>query len=353
MCGDTGTPRRGSKTPCSPVGTPRPPVTSRPSLPGNLIRAEPPTCWAYAKRRGRAREADSAWALIPPDSPFRGRAVASRMDLLIEQGRLADAEHLIERACEMSGYEASALRMLLIPIFIQEGREKEAERLIESRWQSLKAKGEGASEQAINLARLHMELRWNVPPTDAIRAYLDQAGKSEPKDDRIWLGRANLAIRVGSFDEAARWVNACLGLRPDDQSVWRARLDWAMSTGRSAEAQTALKHLPSQPTTPAELHRLSAWLAGACGDMKSQRRELAALIAEAPEDFEALERLESLEKTDAAKTGVIESRHRRDEIESAGPDTGSSIGAINPPATPRKWPAWQHGWATTSKRSSF
>ena len=56
--------------------------------------------------------------------------------------------------------------MLLIPTLVQEGRAEEAQRLIESRWRSLDAKGEGASEQAINLARLHMELRWNVPPVD-------------------------------------------------------------------------------------------------------------------------------------------------------------------------------------------
>ncbi len=44
------------------------------------------------KASGRLREADAAWAAIPPDSPFIGRAVAGRMDLLIEQGRFADAE---------------------------------------------------------------------------------------------------------------------------------------------------------------------------------------------------------------------------------------------------------------------
>ena len=93
---------------------------------------------------------------------------------------------------------------MLIPIFVQEGRAEEAQRLIESRWRSLDAKGEGASEQAINLARLHMELRWNVPPVESVREYLDQVGRLAPDDDRIWLGRANLAIRAGSYDEAAR-----------------------------------------------------------------------------------------------------------------------------------------------------
>ena len=250
-----------------------------------------------------------------PDSPFSGRAVAGRMDLLIEQGRLADAEHLIERAADARGSEGSALRMLLIPTFVQEGRAEEAERLIESRWRSLDAKGEGASEQAINLARLHMELRWNVPPVDSVRAYLDQVGRLAPDDDRIWLGRANLAIRVGSYDEAARWIDDCLRRRPDDRAVWRARLDWAMRTNRLAEARAALKHLPAELATPAEVHRLSAWLAAACGDIERERRELASLVAEAPEDFEALERLEKLEQQESAKTVAADPRRRRAEIE--------------------------------------
>jgi len=266
------------------------------------------------KARGRPREADAAWARIPLEAPFGARAVTARMDMLLEQGRLADAEGLIERAADARGTEGSALRVLLIPTLIQEGRQPEAERLIEARWRSLNAKGEGASEQAVNLARLHMELRWNVPPVDAVRDYLDQVGRLAPDDDRIWLGKANLAIRTGSFGEAARWLDACLRVRPDDRAVWRARLDWAMRTNRLADVRTALKHLPGRPASPAEVHRLSAWLAAACGDTERERRELASLVAEAPEDFAALKRLETLEQRGSADAGAA-LRRRRAEIE--------------------------------------
>ncbi len=237
------------------------------------------------------------------------------MDLVIEHGRLADAEQLIERSADARGSEGLALRMLLIPTLVQEGRQDEAERLIEARWRALDARGEGASEQAINLARLHMELRWNVPPMDSVRAYLEQVGRLAPDDDRIWLGKANLAIRAGLYDEAARWIDACLRRRPDDRPVWRARLDWAMRTNRLADARTALKHLPAGPATPTEVHRLSAWFAAACGDIERERRELASLIAEAPEDFQALERFETLEQREATKTVAADLPHRRPEIE--------------------------------------
>ncbi len=90
-----------------------------------------------------------------------------------------------------------------------------------------------------------------------------------------------------------------------------------MRTNRLADARAALKHLPAESATPAEVHRLSAWLASACGDIERERRELASLIAEAPEDFEALERLETLEPREAAKTVAAELRRRRAEIERA------------------------------------
>ena len=267
------------------------------------------------KSLGRAREADAAWAAIPADSPFNGRAFAGRADLLIEQGRFADAEQLITRATDEFGSEGSARRMILIPIFVQQGRAQDAKRLIESRWRTLDAQGEGTIEQAVNLARLHMEMRWNVPPAVTLREYLEQVGRLAPDDDRIWLGRANLAIRTGSYDEAARWIDDCLRRRPDDRAVWRARLDWSMRTNRLAEARAALSHLPAGLTTPAEFHAVSAWFASKCGDMERERNALAAVVAEAPEDFEALERLEKLEQQHSAKTAPAASRRPRTEIE--------------------------------------
>jgi thioredoxin-like negative regulator of GroEL len=237
------------------------------------------------------------------------------MDMAIEQGHLAEAEELIERAARARGPEGSALRMLMIPTLIQEGRQGEAERLIESRWRSLEARGEGATEQAVNMARLHMELRWNPPPVDVVRAFLDQVGGKAPDDNRSWLGRANLAIRTGSYDEALRWIDACLRRRPEDPPTWRSRLEWALRTGRLDDARAALKHLPADSATSAEVHRLSARLATLCGDVDRERRELAALVAEAPEDFEAMERLAKLERPNADPTADAELRRRKAAIE--------------------------------------
>jgi hypothetical protein len=55
-------------------------------------------------------------------------------------------------------------------------------------------------------------------------------------------------------------------------------------------------------------------VASACGDLERERRALAYLVAEAPEDFAALERLETLEQQKSGDA-VVALRHRRAEIE--------------------------------------
>ena len=139
--------------------------------------------------------------------------------------------------------------------------------------------GEGALEPAIKLVRQHIELTLKPTPVETIRAALDQAARLAPEDDRVWLGRANLAIRTGAYDEAERWLDACLRRRPEDVPVWRARLSWGIATNRIDVVEQALTHLPAAESTPAQLHRLNAWLAAKRGDVATERRELERLVA--------------------------------------------------------------------------
>lgn len=111
-----------------------------------------------------------------------------------------------------------------MPIYNQLGRFDEAERLVEERWEHLNEMGEGASEPAIDLVRMHIQLTFKPNPVKDVRAYLESAASLAPDDDRVWLGRANLAIRTGAYDESRWWLDACLNRRPADLPVWRARL---------------------------------------------------------------------------------------------------------------------------------
>ena len=171
------------------------------------------------KARGQNHEAAESWARVRPGSPFAPRAIQRRMELEVEAGRLADAEKIIEQAMDDPRTDASSLPLYLGPVYWLEGRGEEAKRSIEVRWSDLNERGDGATEKAIDLVRLHIEVRRNPLPVEVIRSFLDQAGLSAPRDDRVWLGRANLAIRTGAYDEAERWLNACLLRRPEDVAV--------------------------------------------------------------------------------------------------------------------------------------
>ena len=150
-----------------------------------------------------------------------------------------------------------------------------------------------------------------MPLSEPLRDYLDRLSRLAPDDDRIWLARANLATRSGSYDEARRLLDDCLQRHPDDAAVWRARLGLSLRSDRLAEARAALGHLPPDLTSPAEIHRLGARLASKCGDRDRERRELAALVADAPDDLAALERLAALEPA-TAETAAARQRRRAD-----------------------------------------
>ena len=64
-------------------------------------------------------------------------------------------------------------------------------------------------------------------PVEAWKKSLEAA---DGDDDRVWLGRANVAITTGNWDEAAPWLDRCVLKRPDDPAVWRARLELAVGT---------------------------------------------------------------------------------------------------------------------------
>jgi enediyne biosynthesis protein E4 len=267
------------------------------------------------KERGRAEAAAAAWERVPPTSSFAPQAMLGRVQLLVDSGRFFDAEQLIKNAVDDPQSDGPGPSILLGPVYCLQGRLEEAERLIEARWRHLDSIGEGASEKAINLVRLSIELRRTIPSVDTLRAALDQAARAARDDDRVWLGRANLAIRVGSHDEAARLVEACLRRRPEDTAVWRARLDWALATNRPADAQDALKHLPAEMGAPALVPRLSAWFAARRGDAAAEQRALEHVVEIDPADLPARDRLIELALHHGQPARAAELRRQAAEID--------------------------------------
>jgi enediyne biosynthesis protein E4 len=237
------------------------------------------------------------------------------MSLYVDGGQLATAEQIINDSAQDPRSDSTALRILLLPVFCQHGRIEEAQRLVEQRWEHLRETGEGASELAINLARLHAEVELLPSPVEAVRASLDRAAKLAPDDDRVWLGLANLEIRTGNYHDAEHWLDACLKRRPDDVPVWRARLNWGMATSRVDVAREALAHLPASESTPAQVYRIEAWLAAKQGNHATERQTLERLIAAEPTDLTALKRLSELARRVGQSERTAELQGRAGEID--------------------------------------
>jgi enediyne biosynthesis protein E4 len=267
------------------------------------------------KAAGRARAAAEAWARVPPGSSFAPRAIQRLMELEVDGGRFAAAEQIVKLAMQDPRNDASALPLFLGPVYWLQGRIDEARQSIEDRWHSLNDRGQGASEKAIELVRLHIELERNPLPIESVRQGLEDAGRMAPDDDRVWLGKANLAIRSGTYEEAERWLVPSLKRRPNDHAVWRARLNWALATNRVVDVRNALTHVPVAESSPAELPRLSAWLARRRGDRESERGALEQVVAADPADFAALDRLAELPNPEGQVADAAVLRQRKVDIE--------------------------------------
>ncbi|WP_165219165.1 tetratricopeptide repeat protein [Aquisphaera insulae] len=265
--------------------------------------------------RGRNDAAERAWARVAPESSFAPRGIQGRMQLAAEAGRLAEAEAVVQQALADPRIDGASLPILLSPLFCQQGRLEETLRLLEARWQALDDKGEGASEAAINLARVHPELRLTPVPRQATQAAIEHAAGLAPDDDRVWLGRANLALLEGKPDDARRWLEACLKRRSDDPPVWRSWLAWAMEFGQAADVDRALEHLPAEGATTADVRRIVAWRAARLHDAAAEKEALERLIAVAPADRPALDRLADLATREGDSAGAERMRRRKAEVD--------------------------------------
>jgi enediyne biosynthesis protein E4 len=266
------------------------------------------------QQRGDIRKAAAAWARIEPGSPSSELALTAHALALFNKGQLRSIEELVDQVCRDTRNETTGVRTLLIPSFRQTGRVDDAKRLVEDRWQHLAETGQGAKELAIRMVRMHIELTDKPPAIESLRAFNDHASRQAPDDDRVWLSRAELAIRAGNYDEANRWIEACLKIRPNDVPAWQTRFKWAMAANRVDEVREALKHLPASVTSQAQLHRIAAWLGSRQGDFAVERDELERLIAVDPADLPSLTRLVELAEKEGQASRAAELLQRKTEV---------------------------------------
>src|SRR5262249_33203449 len=163
------------------------------------------------------------------------------------------------------GPRAAELRHDLMQLFWQQGRLDEARSLIERTWDDYRRVRGPDSDPAITNLRAHLSLDLEIYAINRAQTLLDQAGAAAPDGDRVWLGRANLAVRSGKPDEARRWLARCLASRLDDPVVWTTALELAMAADDLDLAGKAAGHLTTAHLPPGRLAHARAWFAARRG----------------------------------------------------------------------------------------
>jgi hypothetical protein len=250
-------------------------------------------------RLGHPEAALMAWSSIAADSPLFTKATVARAWLLIQSGRLALAEEVLESLPHLDGPDAPQVLQVHEHLLRLEGRIKEARELIIASWR-------GAPEPFAVLRRLYI-LEESAFPLDYMKGVFN---RGDSRDDRVWLGQANAAIWEGRLDEAVRRLDACEKRRPRDQAVWLGRLSLAMADRDPIAAGHAVEHLDTTWFLPFELLRLRAWFASFGGDDEAEQRSLQALLVEEPGNTAALARLAEL-ATAAGQVPEAEAFRRR------------------------------------------
>ncbi|QEH35153.1 FG-GAP repeat protein [Aquisphaera giovannonii] len=245
-----------------------------------------------AEARKDAAAARAAWEAVPRGSSRWADACARRAQLALAEGRLAEVEDIATHAEIPAAHPAAeSIESSLVQAYLFTVRYDDIAAIKRRQWERT-----GKPEP--------LRLLWLLGETksfalSATEARLEAAGKLAPDDDRVWLGKANLATRANRKDEADGWIKKCLDRRPDDPAAWRARLDWAIAFDEPAAAAEAARHMPADSLTPARVLALRAWLAARRKDDALERRALEELHDREPGNPAVLTRLADL----AARAG--------------------------------------------------
>ncbi len=253
--------------------------------------------------RGHPDLALAAWNRVPPGGPLGARAALQCAMLAINSGRLTQAEETLQAALSSHpGSDAPLLQNGLQLLFHLEGRTQDVRRSIIAAWQE--------SDDPAELIKRLVRLDAAPLPLETTRKTLDNGAAD---DDRVWLGRANLAIRMGQFDRAAQWLEACERRRPRDPALWHGRLELARATDDLAGVWRALPFLRADELSEVELLRLRAWIAARSDDTAEETAALARLVKVEPGDITALDRLAVVASArgDTAEVGRLRSEKSR------------------------------------------
>jgi hypothetical protein len=263
-------------------------------------------------KEGHPEAALEAWGRVPDESPEAPAVAMARAQVAIELARYGLAEACLKRAIRGGGDLSHEAGRLLGRVYWLTGRRDGYRRLLQEDAERMR--------DPSDILRTFWSLDHDPYKVESMTQALGKAQRSAPDDDRVWLALADLATRVGHYEEAGDWLTRCERARPDDIDVWNARLRWAMAADRPDEAMRAASHIPAAGLSQSGLLALRAWLAARAGDRTAEQSALEELVRLEPASIASIERLADLAAQDGDKDRVAELRRCKSDLEKATDD---------------------------------
>ncbi len=160
---------------------------------------------------GHTDLAMEAWGRVPDDSREARIAALSRGRAAIGLGRYALAEACLERAKSASDDTGEEARRLLSRIHWMIGRRDDYRDFLRRDVERMRDPSESL--------RTLWSVDYDPYPLDGIRMVAEEANRTYPDDDRVWLALVDVETRSGRFAEADAWLTKCEQARPDDKAV--------------------------------------------------------------------------------------------------------------------------------------
>lgn len=258
-------------------------------------------------RGGRTDEALARFARLPAGYAFTPEGANAEARCLLDRGRIRRAEERLECSLRLGGAEVEQVVPLLIHVYEIQARFDDVRRLLRRR-----VEAEIGPRKLVRLRDVE-NVGLGRHPYDGLRVGLERYSRLAPDEDRVWLGRARLAIADGRWDTAYGWLKRCQASNPD-APVWRAWLDWARGSARPDEVARALDNLRAGDLEPGECLSACAWLAGRRGDLKARREALERWLRDDPSSPVALEQMAGLCREAGEPASAAEFRRRKAEV---------------------------------------
>ena len=233
---------------------------------------------------------------MPEGGEFGPLSAAFAAEGQLKRGHWRAAEERLERALARGGPGLNEVRNKLDQLYRWQARFEDAARLLRDPEPCL-----GLRDPVRGVLRALWVTERGTPPFETIQQALDIGERLDPTEERVWLGRARVAIRTKRLGEAEAWLKRCTN-PPTDEPIWRAWLDWARAADRPDVARRALHVIGSQRLATVDRLSWRAWLAQRGDDAAAERRALEAWLTLEPRNPLVLNRLTAL-VTKAGDTG--------------------------------------------------